>query len=121
MLGVKSREADRVMIGSSQKQSFRREGVTSGQRYQYGVRVQPTRGLVSLWSNTAAVWSQSRRLSKAFPVQSPILFEPVPLVLQSRHEINKTRVLANVVQVGIYCKIRKARKPVVSRVFKPFD
>ena len=49
-------ETDWVMIGSSQKQSFRHEGVTPGQPYQYRVRAQATRGLVSAWSNTAAVY-----------------------------------------------------------------
>jgi len=52
----KNGETDWVMIGSSQKQSFRHEEVTPGQRYQYRVRAQATRGLVSAWSNTAAVY-----------------------------------------------------------------
>ena len=52
----KNGEADWVMIGTAQKQSFRHEGVTPGQPYQYRVRAQATRGLVSAWSNTAAVY-----------------------------------------------------------------
>jgi hypothetical protein len=45
-----------VIVGTATKQSFRHEGVTPGQFYQYHVRAQASRGLVSEWSNEAVVY-----------------------------------------------------------------
>ena len=45
-----------LTIGSTKKQSFEHKGVKPGQRYEYRVRSQATRGQVSAWSNTAAVY-----------------------------------------------------------------
>jgi hypothetical protein len=46
------------MIGSTRSQSFRHQDVTPGVPVQYRVRAEATRGLVSPWSNTAAVYDQ---------------------------------------------------------------
>ncbi len=45
-----------VIVGTSTKQSFKHTGVTPGQFYQYRVRAQAARGLVSDWSNEAVVY-----------------------------------------------------------------
>jgi hypothetical protein len=45
-----------VMIGSATRQSFKHTGVTPGKFYQYRVRAQASRGLVSEWSNEAVVY-----------------------------------------------------------------
>ncbi len=52
-------DAGYAMIGSSKKQSFKHRGVTPGQHYEYRVQAQATRGMVSEWSNTAAVYDRS--------------------------------------------------------------
>ncbi len=44
------------IIGATRNQSFKHEGVTPGQGYQYRVQARASRGLVSAWSNTAAVY-----------------------------------------------------------------
>jgi len=48
-----------VMVGSTRKQSFDHEPVVPGQRYEYRVRAEATRGQVSAWSNKAAVYDLS--------------------------------------------------------------
>jgi hypothetical protein len=45
-----------VIVGTSTKQSWKHIGVTPGQFYQYRVRAQAARGLVSDWSNEAVVY-----------------------------------------------------------------
>ena len=45
-----------VIVGTCTKQSFKHLGVTAGQFYQYHVRAQAARGLVSDWSNEAVVY-----------------------------------------------------------------
>jgi hypothetical protein len=45
-----------AMIGLSRRQSFKHIGVIPGQLYQYRVRAQATRGMVSDWSNEAVVY-----------------------------------------------------------------
>jgi hypothetical protein len=51
-----SRDGDYVMIGLTRKQTFKHTPVTPGQFYQYRVRSEATRGLVSAWSNEAVVY-----------------------------------------------------------------
>ena len=48
------------IIGATRSQSFKHTGVTPGQGYQYRVRAQASRGLVSAWSNTASVYDLDR-------------------------------------------------------------
>jgi len=45
-----------AMVGMTRTQKFRHTGVTPGQFYQYRVRAQAARGLVSDWSNEAVVY-----------------------------------------------------------------
>jgi hypothetical protein len=45
-----------VIVGTCTKQSFRHTGVIPGQFYQYRVRAQAARNLVSDWSNEAVVY-----------------------------------------------------------------
>ena len=45
-----------VMIGTSRAQTFKHTGVTPGLSYQYRVRAQASRGMVSEWSNEAVVY-----------------------------------------------------------------
>lgn len=45
-----------VMVGTCTKQSFKHTGVIPGQFYQYHVRAQAARNLVSDWSNEAVVY-----------------------------------------------------------------
>jgi hypothetical protein len=45
-----------VLVGTTQNQKFKHTGVTPGQFYQYHVRAQAARGLVSDWSNEAVVY-----------------------------------------------------------------
>ena len=45
-----------VMIGTTSNQKFRHTGVTPGEFYQYHVRAQSGRGLVSEWSNEAVAY-----------------------------------------------------------------
>ncbi len=45
-----------VMVGMATKQTFKHTGVTPGEFYQYRVRAQAARGLVSDWSNEAVVY-----------------------------------------------------------------
>jgi len=47
-----------VMVGTTRKQAFRHQGVIPGQFYQYHVRAQASRGLVSDWSNEAVVYGR---------------------------------------------------------------
>ncbi len=47
-----------VIVGTATKQTFRHLGVTPGEFYQYRVRAQASRGLVSDWSNEAVVYGQ---------------------------------------------------------------
>jgi hypothetical protein len=48
-----------VLVGLATKQSFKHIDVTPGQFYQYHVRAQAARGLVSDWSNEAVVYGLS--------------------------------------------------------------
>lgn len=45
-----------VLVGTTQAQKWTHEGVTPGEFYQYRVRAQAARGVVSEWSNTAVVY-----------------------------------------------------------------
>ena len=45
-----------IQVGVTKKQGFRHTGVIPGQFYQYHVRAQSARGLVSEWSNEAVVY-----------------------------------------------------------------
>jgi hypothetical protein len=45
-----------VVVGTCTRQSFKHTGVTPGQFYQYRVRAQAARNLVSDWSNEAVVY-----------------------------------------------------------------
>jgi hypothetical protein len=45
-----------VMVGTSTRQSFKHTGFRPGEFYQYQVRAQAARGLVSDWSNEAVVY-----------------------------------------------------------------
>jgi hypothetical protein len=45
-----------VMVGTCTNQKFKHTGVIPGQFYQYHVRAQASRGLVSDWSNEAVVY-----------------------------------------------------------------
>ena len=45
-----------VIVGTCTSQKFKHTGVTPGQFYQYHVRAQASRGLVSDWSNEAVVY-----------------------------------------------------------------
>ena len=44
------------LIGSTRKQSFEHKPVVPGQRYEYRVRAEATRGQVSSWSNKGVVY-----------------------------------------------------------------
>jgi hypothetical protein len=45
-----------TIVGTSTAQRWRHNGVTRGEYYQYRVRAQASRGIVSNWSNTAVVY-----------------------------------------------------------------
>ncbi len=45
-----------VIVGTCTTQKFRHMGTTAGEFYQYRVRAQAARGLVSDWSNIAVVY-----------------------------------------------------------------
>lgn len=45
-----------VMVGSTTRQAFKHGGVIPGEFYQYHVRAQAARGVVSDWSNEAVVY-----------------------------------------------------------------
>jgi hypothetical protein len=49
-----------LMIGSVRKRSFEHKPVVPGQRYEYRVRAEATRGQVSAWSNKAAVYDTGK-------------------------------------------------------------
>jgi len=51
-----ARDGPYSIIGTSRRQSFKHIGVIPGQLYQYRVRAQATRGMVSDWSNEAVVY-----------------------------------------------------------------
>lgn len=48
--------AEYVLVGTTQQQKWDHLGVTPGQFYQYHVRAQAARNVVSEWSNTAVVY-----------------------------------------------------------------
>lgn len=48
-----------VLVGTTQQQKWLHVGVIPGEFYQYRVRAQAARGVVSAWSNTAVVYGVS--------------------------------------------------------------